>query len=616
MEKLTGKSRRTVAKYLDEVASEVAKYNVTLVRKPNVGIRLEGDTEHLIASLDQFHNARLDETVQDRTINILSTLLRTAKPQYIQDLADQRFVSRSTLESNLKFVREFLSRFDAELISTRDGISIKASEQTKRKMMSALISTFWGGLADSPISATNGNFSVSIPPELKYLFNEEVVDRVVDVLNKFQDENVVALNDYEFQSLAIHLVIAIERLQRGLSLSSDTSKVSGTSISDATAVLSKMLENEFSLKIPQDEREYINLHMMAADEYLDENSRRIFGVNYPQNDVAQFLIRVLPESDDVLIKNLTLHLMSALKRLTLGLSIHNPYTEVTKKSFPYAYNKAVDLGEQIASEYGVDLNEDELAFIALHIETYMERQPNKISAVIVCSTGLGTARLLEQRIHRYFENQIEVKRVLSISDLKRAPIVEDLIISTIKLDIDGVATVIVPPFLDDFSRTKISHAVNVLSSGTNDSSQFMRLVHRSAIVIDGEKASRNQAISKIGNVLIRAGFGKEKLVNAAINREDLASTQIGNVAMPHVPISYVNKPCIGIYVNPQGVTWSDGTVNVVFFLAMNSQLKPVIQDIYEYFNSILEDSTIIRKLTRASNAEEIMNVLRGDECDK
>ena len=47
IEKSTGKSRKTVSKYLNNIAEGVKKFQARLIRKRNVGIYFEGDTSGL-----------------------------------------------------------------------------------------------------------------------------------------------------------------------------------------------------------------------------------------------------------------------------------------------------------------------------------------------------------------------------------------------------------------------------------------------------------------------------------------------------------------------------------------------------------------------------------------
>ncbi len=44
----------------------------------------------------------------------------------------------------MKAVKEFLNKFGASLLTTKEGIVIVASEREKRRLMSELISLYWG----------------------------------------------------------------------------------------------------------------------------------------------------------------------------------------------------------------------------------------------------------------------------------------------------------------------------------------------------------------------------------------------------------------------------------------------------------------------------------------
>lgn len=235
-------------------------------------------------------------------------------------------------------------------------------------------------------------------------------------------------------------------------------------LSPKTVILSKLLEKNLELTIPVEEQAYINIHILAAESnsgvHLSlKNDKKLFR----KSELVQFLKVNLTNYDKALISNLTLHLVPALHRLSLGLSIKNPYKNSIKGNFPYAYNQAVDLSIEIGKHFLVNVNDDEIAYIALHIESFLERrEEKKIKTVIVCSTGLGTARLLEQRIKKYFADEIEINRVVSVSELMSAPITEDLIISTVDIDLQNKNVVVVPPFLDYQSKGRLQAVINKL----------------------------------------------------------------------------------------------------------------------------------------------------------
>ncbi|MEK0174349.1 PRD domain-containing protein [Tetragenococcus halophilus] len=608
------RSKKTIAKYLDHIEREVLKYDVQLNRKRNVGIYLSGHTEDLVSAIQDGELVEVPEDKEERIVSIFSTLLMGEQPLLIQELADSLYISRSTLENDLVNIKERLVDSGATLQNTHQGIYVDASEKTKRKLLSQLLEMYWGKDNVWATSKKSTMIDHSILQSLSRLFDSRVVQEVIESLNQFQKRVYLKLDDYEYQSLTVHLVIAIERLRKGEPLLGKELAVTPKKMKDSTKLLVSILENNIDIKLPEDEQKYINIHILAAetDNKSVSGEVQIFNLEM-KNDLAAFLSQSLTDYDDILINNLLLHLTPAIKRFSLGLNIYNPYTAEIKKFFSLAYNRAVDLSIQLKNTYSVDINEDEIAFIALHIQAYQERkETKKIEAVIVCSTGLGTARLLEQRVKNYFSDRLKITRVMSLQEMKEQPISEELVISTVNTQYEGASIIKVSPFLDDLSANAISHKVDQLIDNHEHADAFMSLIDKELILLDERTKTKEEVIQEIGKQLVEKGYGYSGISTAAVEREEVASTKIGFVATPHAPVDYVKKPCISLYINPEGITWDHGKVKLIFFLAMNESIKPDIQSIYQHFNDILENEKRLKKMFRLKDKDKIIELLRGN----
>ncbi|MDF7672494.1 PRD domain-containing protein [Lactobacillus sp. ESL0701] len=609
-------SRGTINKYLKEIADEVEKYHVKLIRKRSYGIYFEGDTDYLFSSLQKGNLISSQENPKEIRLGIISELLTDEQPITIQELSDKYYVSRTTIELYLKEVKSWFNQQGASLKSGEHGIFIQASESTKRKLMTLLLGFYWGDNL-SINGQVNSEMVINVPKELKSIFDQAIFSGVGQTLTQFQKNSLITLNDYQFQSLEIHLVIAIQRIKNG-EIIQQNDNFTAHSMSPNTQILTRLLEEKFQLIIPEAEQRYINIHILAAEPNSRKYSNLKNNVTDSQNNVIDsFLRNKLSSYDETLINNLTLHLIPALHRFTLGLSIKNPYKDSIKRNFAYVYNKAVDLSIEIEKFFSVHVNDDEIAYIALHLESYIERreQNNKVIAVIACSTGLGTARLLKQRIEKYFPDTIKINRVVSISELMNTPVTEDLVISTVDINIAHKKVVFVPPFLDEQSKGKIQQVIDNLTKFKKDENEFMKLVRPELIMIDHQHIKRNQAIHKICDVLQKQDYVFPGIEKAAIKREELASTKMELVAMPHAPIKYVKSSCIAIYINSSGVDWGEGKVNLVFFMAMNKSVKSSINEIYSYFNAILEDKKMLRKLSRLTKETDVITTIGDEEID-
>ncbi|GEP19614.1 BglG family transcription antiterminator [Pediococcus argentinicus] len=605
-----GRSRKTISKYLDNIASLVPAYSTTLVRKRNVGIYFEGDLVKLQRAIQKYKYTDTPNTRSERVIAILSKLLLAQGPITIQDLADSTFVSRSTLESDFKEVKRVLSKADAIIKNTHDGMEVIATESAKRKLMSNLLTMYWGDTTYLENTKGEVHRKLNIPPDMRSFFSKDTFTKVLTTLDQFERNSLLNFTDYEYQSLAIHLIISMERIIKDKTL--EESKYD-TKLEQETTNLVKMLEDNFKVEIPEYEQQYINIHILAAEgKLISEDKFKNYNGELQQNVVHDFLNDNLRNKDEMLLRGLTVHLTSALKRLSLGLNLNNPYTQDIKKFFPLAFNNAIDISAKVEKSFGITLNEDEVAFIALHIEAYIERQKNIINAVIVCSTGLGTARLLEQRVKKFFSDTIQINRVTSIQSLKEHPIVEDLVISTINIEVQNVPVVVVPPFLDTGSAKQIKSVSDNILSLKNNSNSFGQLLNRQMMFFANKPENRSDVIRNIGAKLQDLGYGRDGIGDAAVHRETLASTAIDNVAMPHAPLEFVSKSCIAIYINPYGIAWDGNEVNIVFFLAINKDVQDQIEQIYKRFNDILEYKKILKELKKAKTPQDVLRNIGGD----
>ncbi len=97
---------------------------------------------------------------------------------------------------------------------------------------------------------------------------------------------------------------------------------------------------------------------------------------------------------------------------------------------------SVDLLEEIEERFCIHFNEDEIAYVTLHVQSLLDRyKPDKTKVILVCSSGYGTSKLLEQRINNGFADMVEIKDVLSINELQDRKVTDELVIARFRLKI-------------------------------------------------------------------------------------------------------------------------------------------------------------------------------------
>lgn len=615
LSKYIGISKRTIAKYLNEIRDLIQPLNVNLIIKQGEGVYFEGEIQKLDELIKSLKAYELDSK-DNRQMKLYSKFILSSEYLKVQELADEFYVSKSTLESELRNVRKEFSNQGFKIKSNRHGMLLDINEKGRRELISKLINYYWGGLSYNSDKGEELILQIQTSSDLEKIFDIDILKRVTDSLNLFSNDTKLLFTDYEYQSLAIHLVIALDRIKKKLFLNDKDNTMQKVKLESNAIFLAQLVEKEFKLSLPDFEKELLNNHILAIQNSVLNNKIQQYSSIKTNIELKELITNKLIgiNADDELIKSLILHLEAAIKRLQLGLSIYNPYTEKIKFSFPRAFETAVLLVSTIEKTYHIKMNDDEIAFIALHFESFFERIPSnkkvKRKAVIVCSSGFGTSKLLEQRMKSIFSEEIEVTKVLSLGDLENSIITEDLIISTIPVNQYEIPVVLVSPLLGKEDRKKIEYTITKTNYSKKSCDIFIENLEDNLIFIEIGKETKYSVLTKICTTLIDKHYAKKGVLESSLTREKVSSTAMGIFAMPHAQIEYINEPKIVIYINKDGIMWNGDVVKIIFFFALNQQVKENINDIYSYFNELISDDFIINKLIKTTSKNDVYQLLR------
>jgi len=578
-------------------------FNVKLVRKPNDGIYFTGDVAALTNHLEKEANDR-PQSKEERCHCILAKLLLGSASITIQQLSNTLYVSRSTVENDLKKVKQKLAQFGLQLAITHTGLSLIGSEHQKRQATVELISQYWGKRTEA--KELNGQLvrHVQLPDNLNQLFEPALIKNILTALTELIEKSTLSFTDYEFQSLAIHLMMPAP------TGGSNGAQPVVTPFIAETQLLVQILERRFELTIPDFEQEYLNRHLVTVQskdtsvQTIQTELRQSVGL--PQllrQQLAQLAV------DEELIQGLAVHLSSALRRLAMGLSINNPCTDEIRQNFPQAFDQAVLLKPVLENQYQIQMNEDELAFISLHFEAFFERHSEdaRLSVVVVCSSGIGTSQLLGQRLAKTFAQELRITRIIALGELLATPIKESLVISTIAIKGLSVPVIEVSPLLNRHDIGIIRQMITEQPTPTN---HLVALLQPELTIVTQEQLTDQGAIELIGQRLIDQGYAKPTVVQAALAREALASTALGRVALPHADSQLITKPAIGLLIAPQSINWQhNDKVQLVFFMALNETVHGQMRAIYHDLDQLIETPRLLKQVAQASDGTAALAIL-------
>lgn len=598
-------SRKEVARYLDIISKMLKNSGSELVRKRNVGIFFKGNVD-LIYQIFQTNNDLTLSTNNRQNLILLSLLLNNKDGIKLENLSNKYYVSRSTLDRDIKELKTNLNS-TLRIVGTKNGLKIEGDEEEKRNQASQIIYKYWMETFE------NNARKISVPNELKDLVGNNTIKGVQEMLFELTNKTNIIFTEYQYQSIFIHICIMIDRIRnkRFLKYNIKNKEI----ILQETEELCKLVNKKFSIEVPLSEKLYLNVHIIGAKKNIKGQISKEYYCK--ESILCNYLKENFAEWDEQLIKDLTIHLNGAIYRAKNFLHIFNPYKSQIFNLYPVAVNEAIDLSSKLAKKYNVEFNNDEIAYIAIHIEAYKERardkrqENKKIRIVVVCSSGIGTARMIVQRVKNSIKADAVVTRVVSAEELLAQSIPEDIIVSTIPIQDATLHVIVVNPIITEEDIRKIRSAVNAIQD-KRSKQIFLDLLTPKTIFI-GNLNSSKEIIHYIGKKLIEFGFGSPKIIDSIYKREKIASTALSQlkIAIPHPEPNTVLKTNISIYIPKEEISWGQSKVNLIFFMSYNKSDINVLpfDEIYHGFNLMVSSSALRLKLLAAKTSIDAYKII-------
>lgn len=612
-----GVSTKTIYKDIAALQSKFKNNGFQIESRPHHGIYISGDKkEALNASKRSDPFEGIPNNDQERIFYIYNRFLHAN--DFISPVwfSQNLYVSERTIERNIaSLARDLKSRnVDLEKSSGR-GYRLKVSETKRRNLMFQMLNRYWG--QSWKITENGQQASIKFDKEIDddRFISGSLVQKLTEILDHFSEQQSFNFNDYEFQSLVIHLAIAISRVQQGQPLDKKLAHTDKRDDQRKNAEkLAKMIKRKLGIALPPQETSYIQLHLIAAMDNPEQLRKK-----ETDTDVSELIRNELLDVgyDDKLVQGLAVHLTSAIKRLNVQISISNPYTKQIKKNYQQAFNVALQLAKAVESKYKVVLNDDEAAYLALHVEAYLERtrfDRHMINAAIVCSTGQGSAQLLAAKIRNEFP-QINISGIWSASELNTKDFLKiDCIISTINVEMLGIPTIVVSPFLTQDDRQALNNFVEeTLGSEKKDQQEFSQLIFPKLIWAHAKAKSQTEVLQMICQQLIADGFAKTDVFESVLRRERISSTDFEMYAIPHADPKFVNQSALAVCTLERPIEWGENEVSVVFFLAMDgTKSQQELDHIFDYFYQLTSDQKLMQKLTKITDSQQLYQTIIGE----
>lgn len=464
-------SVRTIHRDLKGVEDLLKEFELVLIKKSGVGIRVVGAEEQINALHMFLYSATHNEyTPDERQTIILCSLLESSEPVKLIGLAHDLNVTIATISNDLTKLEEKLQRFDLSLIRRRGyGVALQGTESAKRRAMSNLIAKNvdefqFLSLVREAIQNKGTLQTNSISEKLLGLVEKRKLLLVEKVLEELNGELPYSIADSAYIGLVIHLALAIERILQGENIQIEQTyldSLKGTIEYQVAEQVIDKLEKVFDIQIPQAEIGYITMHLRGAKlrydkEYLLEDNS--FNIALKAKGLIQYVEQELGVhlgGYPSLFQGLVAHLRPAMYRIKENMGINNPLLEKIKEDYAELFGIVRQGVEQFFDD--VHVPDEEVGYLVLHFGSALLGQvnANPVKTLIICSSGIGTSKILATRLCQEIP-EIKDPQNASLFELQQLQLEKyDLVLSTIHAPELPEDYILVNPILTEAEISKI-----------------------------------------------------------------------------------------------------------------------------------------------------------------
>lgn len=539
---------------------------------------------------------------QERLVFVARRLLDEPEGVDVYEAAGSLFVSESTIESDLTRLRGILA--DTELALKRQGpvVQLTGPEIARRKLISRLFrDEMRQGVVD--IARIQEAFSSSGLAE----FKSDLV-AMLDARGFF-------VNEYGINDVLLHMAVALDRVAKDRVLPAAGDPQVSETIRSLSDDLGGLVATHFDVVLDPTELRYLAILLRTrviapgagrdpVEEFVSEADLEVVR-GIVTRASTEYLVDL---RDENFIVRLTLHVQNLVARAHEKSYSRNPLTRSIKSSYPMIYELAVYIASRLRAAEGIEVNDDEIAYIAMHVGAYLEQQSRRRDAVtcaVVCPNYYDMHILLRDRLESALGDDLDVTSVITTADADWGAIDADLVLTTIDPRGRRENAVIVQPFVTETDIEHIRQAVARIRRQRrrarikNDLLEYFdeRLFLRNFYARDAITMIR-----ALGDRMIAVGAIDQDYVDQTIEREQMSSTAFtDSLAVPHAMTMGAKRTAIAIVVNDTAMDWGDARVNVIAFIAFDAGGRASFQTVFDQFVEVFGDREAVLGLIRRAD---------------
>lgn len=611
-------STKTIYNYLTNPEFNRQIRPCLLEKKQKQGIRLVGTEEQLNAARKKFADAeermagRQDILSMTDGAYILNILFTSPTPYTSRMFAEALYRSKSSIGGDLDDVQKWLSRYQVILLKKENvGVWIEGDE---RKIRAAYRDYSAGArfCGEDPEALYNKTLAGAHDERLVNLFGKNPVDKTMQILSLAEIVLNGKFTENDFYDLLVKINIWICRIRIGKLVGGKNPALKDIHEFLAAQVIKLHSEDLFQIKVPENELYELTGYLLAARRRKNNAAREAeLSVNEQLtlkfvNSIAQCL-QINLAADEVLIKNLILHLKPAIRRIKYGAKSENPLLSKIRYEYTNIYLAVLTSIEELENCEKIAFDANEIGYICLHIAAAINRREkgSYINTCLVCDGGVTISNYLESVIQKELK-ELNITNVCASDDFKytKADRFDLILDATQMIKNEDAKRIPIHEFFEPEDSARIRRWI--LGRHMLEFNGMKDALKEQVLYLNDDLKSKEEVLLKYGTYLYERGYVLEGYAKSMAEREKRASTAMGRyVAVPHGAKDLVVSSALIIVNLKHTILWDEFKVDLIFVLAVNFSKVNQNQAFFKRLYDIIKDERLIAKIKKSADIAEI-----------
>lgn len=535
---------------------------------------------------------------------ILNRLMHEEGAVLIDDLADEICVGRTTINGDLKKLREMLESYQVGIVGrTNTGIRLEGDELSIRLLV---LEQMYDRVFESFL----------LDDDLESMVNEYCQEYGLDYMT----------TQYFMRSYTV----MIDRVLNDHPLNSLQEKYheleQTTAYRFAEKIVMRTMEM-FQVRIPMEEILFLSLPIAGMRTPMNREDKQVLEIS---EEVAELVVKILNRiaydmnfhiSPTDLLDDFVYHINFMLNRLKYRFYIRNYALAEIRERYPLAYKMAEVAKKVIEEQTSFAVTDDELGFLASYFSLFLEEQHYKNRKVfrvgIVCAQGAISGKLIQVRLEKMMSDQTEFELLSEKEAEDREDF--DLLISTSRnYESDAVPVICLGEFFDEvevlrqIERLKYMGNLEV-SMKTGIHSLIATILEPEHFYVLGPEPSYLEAVLYMIDCLTEEGALEADFKEAFLKREKKSTMLFDErIGFPH--LQYLGEKIV-LAVGAADRAGSGVRFILLLALPKDSELNDdILIHIYNELLVISSDETLTEEIAKLkSGSEFVLYMIRKNE---